>query len=71
MAAQQVLFHASCRQHGGMGGGLQGTIVRIQRRGSQIGVGGNNRAQYAVLCNSEVCVMATYQTTFGGVGPAS
>jgi hypothetical protein len=55
----------------GMGGGLQGTIVLIQQRGIQIGVGGNSRAQYPVLCNNEVCVMATYQTTFGGVGPAS
>jgi hypothetical protein len=55
----------------GMGGGLQGTVVRIQHRGTQIGVGGNNRAQYPVMCNNEVCVMATYQTTFGGVGPAS
>jgi hypothetical protein len=55
----------------GMGGGLQGTIVLIQHRGTQIGVGGNNRAQYPVMCNNEVCVMATYQTTFGGVGPAS
>jgi hypothetical protein len=55
----------------GMGGGLQGTIVRIQHRGTQVGVGGNNRAQYPVLCNNEVCVMATYQTTFGGVGPAA
>jgi hypothetical protein len=35
----------------GMGGGLQGTIIRIQRRGTQIGTTGSNRAhtQYPIL----------------------
>jgi hypothetical protein len=52
----------------GMGGDLQGSVVVIQRQGAQVGTGGNNRSQYPILCKTEVCVLATYQITFGRVG---
>jgi hypothetical protein len=55
----------------GMGGGLQGTVIRIVHRGTQIGTGGNNRSQYPIMCNNEVCVNAVYPTSFGGLGPAA
>jgi hypothetical protein len=52
----------------GMGGELQGSVVVIQRQGAQVGTGGNNRSQYPILCKNEVCVLVTYQITFGRVG---
>jgi hypothetical protein len=54
----------------GMGGALQGSVVMIKRRGVQVGTGGNNRSSYPILCNNEVCVLNTYQITFGRVGSA-
>ena len=52
----------------GIGGDLQGSVVVIKRQGAQVGTGGNNRSQYPLLCNNEVCVLAAYQIICSRVG---